>query len=210
MSGLRFIDIESKSFEVLDLTSLVVEEFRALVEFFEEMFQAHVAQWRLDGKPRTSRSYTTYSNCPLPTPEDRLLFVLVYLKNNPLQTMHGRLFGMPQCKANVWLHILLPVLQRTLADLGLAPSRSLTDLARKLNVTIEQASQILDSSSQQPAPALPQEAQESSQQTTPPEGSPPLFVMMVPSEASRDPKTRVIRSSITAARKRSIPSKTCS
>ena len=84
MSGLRFVDIESKPVEVLDLTSLVVGEFRALVEPFEEMFQVHVAQWRLDGKPRTARSYTTYSNCPLPTPEDRLLFVLIYLKNNPL------------------------------------------------------------------------------------------------------------------------------
>src|SRR5512135_1371550 len=93
MRGLRFKDIESKPYVVLDMTSLVVVEFRALVEPFEEEFQAHMAKWRLDGLPRTKRSYSTYTNCPLPTPEDRLLFVLSYLKNNPLQTLHGRTFG---------------------------------------------------------------------------------------------------------------------
>ena len=44
-----------------------------------------MAPWRLDGKPRIARRYTTYKNCPLPTPEDRLLFILVYLKTYPLQ-----------------------------------------------------------------------------------------------------------------------------
>ncbi len=38
-------------------------------------FQAHMAAWRLDGKPRTARRFTVYQNCPLPTPEDRLLFI---------------------------------------------------------------------------------------------------------------------------------------
>jgi hypothetical protein len=33
----------------------------------------HMADWRLDGRPRTARRYTTYTNCPLPTPEDRRL-----------------------------------------------------------------------------------------------------------------------------------------
>jgi hypothetical protein len=202
MRGLRFADIESKPYVVLDMTSLVVEEFRALVEPFEGKFQAHMAKWRLDGKSRTLRNYTTYKNCPLPTPEDRLLFVLAYLKNNPLQTMHGCTFGMPQCKANVWLHVLLPVLQRTLAGLGHAPSRSVADLARMLNVSMEQADQIVDHSSHEAAPQ--QEVQESSEQSPPPEGG-PLFVMMVPSEASRAPRTRMIRSSITAARKRNTP-----
>jgi hypothetical protein len=53
-----------------------------------------MTEWRLDGTPRTSRRSTTYANCPLPTPEDRLLFVLVYLKTYSLQVVQGRLFGM--------------------------------------------------------------------------------------------------------------------
>jgi hypothetical protein len=35
--------------EVLDLTSLTVDEFQGLVQPFEAAFQAQMAQWRLDG-----------------------------------------------------------------------------------------------------------------------------------------------------------------
>lgn len=206
MNGLRFADIESKPYVVLDMTSLVVEEFRALVEPFEAAFQAHMAKWRLDGLARTARSYTTYKNCPLPTPEDRLLFVLSYIKNNPLQTMHGCTFGMPQCKTNVWLHVLLPVLQNTLRDLRHAPSRLVGDLAKRLNVLMAEAVQLVEESREETDSE--QKAQEASEESSPPEGG-PLFVMMVPNEVSRAPRTRMIRSSITAARKKSTLSKTC-
>ena len=83
-----------------------------------------MARWRFDGQPRTARRYTTYQNCPLPTPEDRLLFILAYLKTYPLQVVQGRLFGMDQSKANQWIHVLLGVLQATLRALGDTPSRS--------------------------------------------------------------------------------------
>jgi len=64
----------------------------------------------MDGKPRTARRFTVYKNCPLPTPEDRLFFLLTYLKTYALQVVHGRLFGMVQGKANQWIHVLLPAL----------------------------------------------------------------------------------------------------
>jgi len=208
MSGLRFADIESKPYTVLDMASLVVEEFRALVEPFEEEYQAHVAKWRLDGLPRTKRSYSTYKNCPLPTPEDRLLFILAYLKNNPLQALHGCTFGLPQCKANVWIHVLFPVLQNTFRRLGHAPSRSLAELAKRLNVSLEEASQMVEDSS--PQADSQQEERENSEKSSPPQEGGPLFVTMAPREPSRAPKTRMIRSSITAARRRDTPSKTCS
>ena len=67
-----------------------------------------------------------YKNCPLPTPEDRLLFILAYLKTYALQVVQGRLFGMGQSKANQWIHVLLPVLLAALRTLGDAPARSLT------------------------------------------------------------------------------------
>jgi hypothetical protein len=112
MGALRFADIATRPTEVLDLTSLTIEEFRALVPPFEAAFQAHMAAWRLDGRPRTARRYTTYTNCPLPTPADRLLFILVYLKTHPLQVVQGRLFGMGQSKAHRWIHVLLVVTAR--------------------------------------------------------------------------------------------------
>jgi hypothetical protein len=132
MSGLRYADLARKPTDVLDMTSLTVNEFQALLPAFEQAFQAHMAQWRLDGKPRTARRYTTYSNCPLPTPEDRLLFILIYLKTNPLQVAHGVLFGLPQGKTNQWLHVLLPLLRSALREMGDAPSRTLAELAQRL------------------------------------------------------------------------------
>ena len=103
MGMLRFADLRTRPTEVLDLTSLTVNEFQQLVVPFESAFQAHMAHWRLDGRPRTARRYTTYTNCPLPTPEDRLLFILVYLKTYPLQVVQGRLFGMAQSKAHAYV-----------------------------------------------------------------------------------------------------------
>ena len=72
MGTLRFADLQTRPTEVLDLTSLTLDEFQRLVPPFEAAFEAHMAAWRLDGRPRTARRYTTYTNCPLPTPEDRL------------------------------------------------------------------------------------------------------------------------------------------
>jgi hypothetical protein len=88
--------------------------------------------WHLDGKPRTARRYTTYQNCPLPTPEDRLLFILVYLKTYSHQVVQGPLFGMRQSKAHQWIHALLVVLRATLRRLGDAPTWSLMELATRL------------------------------------------------------------------------------
>src|SRR5918996_4209777 len=134
MAGVRFSDVQSRPMEFLDLTSLTLNEFEQLVPPFEAVFQAHMAHWRLDGKPRTARRYTTYQNCPLPTPADRLLFLLVYLKTYPLQVVQGRLFGMGQSKAHQWIHVLLVVLRATLRALGDAPTRSVTELAQRLGV----------------------------------------------------------------------------
>src|SRR5262249_32649649 len=104
MAGLRFTDLQSRPTEFLDFTSLTLDEFQVLVPPFETAFHARMAAWRFDGKPRTARRFTVYKNCPLPTPEDRLLFILVSLKTYALQVVHGRLFGMVQGKGNQWIH----------------------------------------------------------------------------------------------------------
>ena len=99
MAGLRFTALQSRPMEFLDFTSVTLDEFQQLVPPFEAAFQARMAAWRMDGKPRTARRFTVYKNCPLPTPEDRLFFILTYLKTYALQVVQGRLFGMVQGKA---------------------------------------------------------------------------------------------------------------
>src|ERR671927_729102 len=134
MASIRFIDVQARPTEFLDFTSVTLDEFQQLVPPFAAAYQAHLAAWRLDGKPRTARRFTVYKNCPLPTAEDRLLFILTYLKTYALQVVHGRLFGMVQGKANQWIHLLLPALLAALRALGDAPARSLTALAQRFGV----------------------------------------------------------------------------
>ena len=191
MGTLRFTDLQSRPTEILDLTSLTLAEFQRLVPPFEAAFQAHMADWRLDGQPRTARRYTTYQNCPLPTPEDRLLFILVYLKTYPLQVVHGRLFGMGQSKAHQWIHVLFVVLQATLRMLGDAPTRSLTALAQRLGVAEVDAA------------ALVVPPERSSTPSDSPTAAPrsPLLGTMAPNAASGAPRTRLSRRAIIAARK---------
>jgi hypothetical protein len=124
VGSIQFADLQTRPTELRDLTSLTLAEFQSLVPPFEAAFQTHMADWRLDGRPRTARRYTTYTNCPLPTPEDRLLCILIYLKTYPLQVVQGRRFGMGQSKAHQWIHVRLVVLRVTLCALGDAPARS--------------------------------------------------------------------------------------
>src|SRR6266571_4018547 len=104
MAGVRCTDLQSRPLEFLDFTSVTLDEFPQLVPPFETAFHARMAAWRMDGKPRTARQFTVYHNCPLPTPEDRLLFILAYVKTCALQVVQGRLCGIGQSKANQWIH----------------------------------------------------------------------------------------------------------
>ena len=198
MGTLRFVALQSRPTEVLDLTSLTVDEFRQLVLPFEAAFQAHMAHWRLDGKPRTARRYTTYKNCPLPTPEERLLFLLVYLKTYPLQVVQGRLFGMGQSKAHQWIHALLVVLRATLRGLGEAPTRSLTELAKRLGVVEAEAAAMIELAAESPPTSdLP-----TAVVPVPPA---PLLATMAPNGASSAPRIRLSRRTVIAARKSATP-----
>src|SRR3954465_8232089 len=134
MASVQFTDVQARPTEFLDFTSLTLDEFQLLVPPCEAAFQAHMAMWRLDGKPRTARRFSVYNNCPLPIPEDRLFFLLTYLKAYSLQVVQGRLFNMGQSKANQWIHVLLPALLAALRELGEAPTPCLTALARRLDV----------------------------------------------------------------------------
>src|SRR5438094_7189251 len=154
MAGLRFTDLQFRAIEFLDFTSVTLDEFQQLVSPFEAAFQYHMAAWRMDGKPRTARRFTVYQNCPLPTPEDRLLFIMVYMKTYSLQVVQGRLFGMVQGKANQWIHVLLPALLGALRALGDAPARSLTALAQRLGVSETDAASVVAPLEEASAPVV--------------------------------------------------------
>jgi hypothetical protein len=198
MAGLRCTDLQSRPMEFLDFTSLTLDEFQQLVPPFETAFHARMTAWRMDGKPRTARRFTVDKNCPLPTPEDRLLFILVSLKTYALQVVHGRVFDMVQGKANQWIHVLLPALLAALRALGDAPARSLAALAQRLGVSEADAATVVDSLEEDPAPVTPVPAAAPAS---------PLVPMTGRNAASSAPTTLRNRRHVRAARKRTTPSK---
>src|SRR5437660_10974490 len=154
MPGVRFTELQSRPMEFLDFTSVTLDEFQQLVLPFEAAFHAHMAAWRMDGQPRTARRFTVYKTCRLPTSEDRLLFILTYVKTYALQVVQGRLFGMVQSKANQWIHVLLPALLAALRALGDAPARSLTALAQRLGISEADTASVVDAREEEPAPVV--------------------------------------------------------
>jgi hypothetical protein len=182
MGRLGYPDVAGDAERLLALTSLTEPEFAELVAPFETAFQAHMAEWTLEGKRRQHRCYVTYANSPLPTAEDRLLFILSYLKQNPTQEFHGVVFGLPQNKVNQWVHTLFPVLLATLQTLGDAPCRTYDALAERLGTVLR-------------APTDPPAAADN------PAAPPPLFATTGPSAPSRAPRTRLNKPSTIAARK---------
>jgi hypothetical protein len=182
---IRYAAERDKAGVIRQLTTLTVEEFEALVPSVQSAFLDHMAKWTLEGKPRTGRRYSQYAHCPLPTPEDRQLFVLMYLKAAPLQLLHATAFGLTQPKANLWLHVLLSALRNALQSSGDLPARSLEALRQRLAALTT------------PASAEPP----TDKGDLPP--SPPFF-RTAPSAPSHVPRMRLNRKTTTAARRNGI------
>ena len=181
---LHYQDEQTKAYRILDLTSVTVDEFAQLVGPFDAAFVRHMRDWTLEGKPRTGRRYRQYASCPLPAPEDRVLFILSYLQVAALQVAHGALFGMTQSNANKWIHLLLPVLHQTLIDLGDVPARHRQALKQRLTALHPPPSDAVDAAAAAP---------------------PTLFCTMAPSARLRAPTIPLSKKRSIAARKSDTP-----
>ncbi len=63
--------------KLLALTGLTSREFQDLIPVFRSSFENTLRTQTGEGLDRIGRSYTPYRNSPLPTIEDKLLFMLV-------------------------------------------------------------------------------------------------------------------------------------
>ena len=122
---LRYHEISNDERRVLSLTSLTPKEFADLVPLFTTSFYEYLDEQTVEGYERIGRRYVPYRNSTLPTMEDKLLFILVYLKQAPTQEVQASLFGMRQPKANMWIHLLHSVLNRALQQHGDLPNRNI-------------------------------------------------------------------------------------
>jgi DDE superfamily endonuclease len=126
---LTYTTLQDRPREFLAATGLTHAEFAHLLPAFATAYaRLYPPEKTLEGTPRQRRAGGGATGT-LPQMEDKLLFILVFQKTNPLQTMHGLQFQLSQPQTNYWIHPLLPVLQRALAALGLAPERDASRVA---------------------------------------------------------------------------------
>src|SRR5215210_4990151 len=120
---IEYSKLKEKPREFLAATGLRNEEFECLLPTFERCYQASLPKKPKPSKKKKQRAGGGGRKSTLKSMSDKLLFILVYQKTFQLQTMHGLQFGLSQGRANYWIHRLLPVLQKTMAEIGMKPER---------------------------------------------------------------------------------------
>src|ERR671925_398689 len=166
---LTYAALQNRPREFLAATGLTHAEFTHLLPAFVTAYAAlYPPDKTLEGTPRQRRAGGGATGA-LPQMEDNLLFILVFQKTNPLQTMHGLQFQLSQPQTNYWIHHLLPVLQRAFAALGLAPERDASRVATSplaLEGAPDMAIDGTERRRQRPTNAVQQQAQYSGKKKT--------------------------------------------
>ncbi len=101
---LIYNELKNKPREFLAATGLKLDEFEKLSPAFQTAYeQKYPPDLTQEGKTR-QRQIGGGATGALPQSEDKLFFILVYQKTNPLQTMHGLQFGLSQPQAHAWMY----------------------------------------------------------------------------------------------------------
>ena len=115
---ISYTTLRKRPKDLLALTGLARREFDELLPVFEQALpKLRKRRQRRQRAPGGGRKPA------LATAAEKLLFILVYTKTYPLQTVQAHLFGMSQPSANRYLRQLLPVLAQALDALGVMPER---------------------------------------------------------------------------------------
>ena len=141
---MTYATLQSDRREFLALTGLTLQEFQLLLNAFTPAYERRYPKDRtLADRPR-QRCAGGGRKGVLDSPEQKLLFLLVYLKTYPLQVLMGELFGLSQPGVNYWIHRLLPVLRDALDSLSVLPERNPNDFARSQTATGTEPRLIID------------------------------------------------------------------
>jgi hypothetical protein len=123
----------------LSMTGLSIEKFEELLPDFIEIHDDYLSKYTLKGEHRSgSRKYVLYKNSPLNTHQERLSFILSFVKLNSLQEAHADLFLMQQKQCNEFIHGLKVILDKTLKYLSVLPASNDAELRAKLSQISQQ------------------------------------------------------------------------
>src|SRR5918992_5401236 len=134
-SMLSYHTLKDKPRLLRAFTSLDREEFETLLIPFEQAWDAYVTDPSRHKKAR-KRRYGGGRKPHLLAIEDKLLFMLFYVKVDPLQEVIAAFFGMSQGWANEWIHKLSPILESALGAALCLPERNPQNLEQVLALCV--------------------------------------------------------------------------
>lgn len=114
---------------IKSLTGMSQVDFESLARVFGREWENYIGHYTLEGRPRQRQSKPR-KNSVLSTTEDKLFFLLYYLKLNPLQETLAATFGLSQPQANDWLELLRGLLLAALKQEAVLPERKAARLYR--------------------------------------------------------------------------------
>lgn len=134
--GLKYSKIKQSEGVMRSLTGLTLPQFDKLLPAFEHQYEKRYSKYNLLGALR-QRNQSRKASDKLPEAEEKLFFILTYVKSYPTQQVQASMFDMHQPQCNSWLKLLLPVLNDALDELGLLPARNGEKAKRKLKEETE-------------------------------------------------------------------------
>lgn len=130
---MRYYKIKKNSTQLQSLTGMSRDDFEEFLFHFEQIWNEYITHYKLDGKPRV-RLARSIVCIHLPSTADMLLFILSYLKNNPLQEYHAASYGMTQSQANRLIHLFTDIVLRTLKHLNELPEENTLRLIHSMKL----------------------------------------------------------------------------
>lgn len=121
------------------LTGLTLPEFYSLLDKFQSSWQFFLQREFLSKERK--RAYGGGRHTRLLSLEDKLLFILVYVRIYPLMFVQGLFFGFEDSRACDWVGRLLPLLDETLGFAYMKPKRG---KGRSLEEILEEFPELKD------------------------------------------------------------------
>ena len=105
------------------ITGFSIEHFDLFHEHFALIWNNYIRHFTVEGQRRVRRK-SLRKDSVFSSTQDMLLFILSFLKNNPLQEYHAANYSMTQPRANVWIQLLTKLIYKTLDKIDQLPSRN--------------------------------------------------------------------------------------
>lgn len=129
---IRYESLKQKPAVFQSFTGLTLTAFGRLLLAFAEVYEADLDRRDQQRGQVRQRQRGGGRLGALPTPADKLVFILFYFKFYPVQVVQGYFFGLGQPQANDWIHRLTPLLRQALGEERQLPARQTKDIAQVL------------------------------------------------------------------------------